>query len=458
MSKRRAANVEEHPKGSGRFRVRARINGKLKTIVGGLPEAEAEAAADAYQEVRAVDAVRAGVTVSQFGVGFLDRRERMGIRGIKTDRNRWALYVDKDELGGFPLATLERRDILEWLDRRHKLAHQTRKNALNLLRVALQEAVDRGLLEQNPARDVRVHRASAAKETDDLEGILWPEEQARLLATVPERDREVVAFSLFAGVRQSSQWWLRAEDCHGVHVFFRRHKNGRPRTLYLLDPAIEALQKSLARGSEWAFPAPMGGRRPKGIPPRGWHAWIKAAGIGRRVRWHDLRHTCATSLLAGWWGRKWSLDEVCDYMGHSSVKVTERYARKLAETQRSAVAGTKFPSGNGRGGNSAITLGSKALCKTVIRGFESRPRLPEKQAGSQALPTGDRELPGNSGDAWPDELIAAFAEQLARAEASAVRLGDPANRTERDAALRREIDDATDLPPEAADGKERDHG
>jgi hypothetical protein len=33
--------------------------------------------------------------------------------------------------------------------------------------------------------------------------------------------------------------------------------------------------------------------------------------IARTVRWHDLRHTCASSLVAGGWGPRWSLEEPC---------------------------------------------------------------------------------------------------------------------------------------------------
>jgi integrase len=374
------ANIEEHPKGSGLYRVRPRIDGKLRTVLSGVREAEALEAAAAYARLRDAEVVREGVTLTQFGVGFLDRRERKGLEAIESDRDRWSLYIDRDSIGAMPVSTLRRRDILDWLDRRSKLGHQTQKNALNLLRVALQEAVDRELLESNPARDVKVHRSSSRTETDSLEGILWPEEQAALLAVVPEPDRDEVEFALFSGVRQSSQWWLKAADCHGESVLVRKHKNGRPRTLHLLQPAQEALARALGRGKLWAFPAPRGGRRAKGkLPgaphckpkkePGDWQRWLRAAGITRRVRWHDLRHTCATSLLAGWWGgRKWTLDEVCDYMGHSSVKVTERYARKLQETQRKAVAETKFPGGNGSGGSSGDRSEPVRIAKPLYAG------------------------------------------------------------------------------------------
>jgi site-specific recombinase XerD len=32
-------------------------------------------------------------------------------------------------------------------------------------------------------------------------------------------------------------------------------------------------------------------------------------------------------LVSGQWGRKWSLEEVKAFLGHASVKTTERYAK-----------------------------------------------------------------------------------------------------------------------------------
>lgn len=55
-------------------------------------------------------------------------------------------------------------------------------------------------------------------------------------------------------------------------------------------------------------------------------SYLALVGITRRVRWHDLRHTCATNLVTGALGRKWALTEVQRVMGHSSVTITERYS------------------------------------------------------------------------------------------------------------------------------------
>ncbi len=72
------------------------------------------------------------------------------------------------------------------------------------------------------------------------------------------------------------------------------------------------------------FPTKRGYHRTK--PPKEWKKWLRAAGDHRRVRWHDLRHTCASFLLSGVVGRRWSMAELKEMLGHASVTTTERYA------------------------------------------------------------------------------------------------------------------------------------
>ncbi len=416
--RRLVANVEEHPKSSGKFRVRAREGEgrRLKTIASGLSKGEAEEVANAYQHVRATSELRDGVDLATFGIGFIDRRERKGVRGIETDRLYWAKHVDRDSIGKLPVATLARVDVIEWLDRRVALAYRTRVKLLNLLRVALDEAVDREILKANPARAVEVHRSSAASSKDDLEGILVPHEQKALVHAVPAAEQDAVAFALLTGLRQAEQWWLRWEDVFEDRIIVRRStgglppKGGKPREVYLL-PMARAVVERLSRRSEWVFPAARGGNRAYRKAPRGWATWLAAAGITRKVRWHDLRHTCATSLLAGWWGRKWTLDEVCKLLGHSSITVTERYARKLNETQRLAVLATpmqSFEQLSSPGGTGADLMRPKAASEPA---FVKRKSPVQVRSTAQLVSS----LPGeHAGNTESDEqaFLVALGEHL----------------------------------------------
>jgi len=408
------ASIEEHPKGSGRYRVRARVDGKLTTIGSKMRRAEAEERASAYTVLRNERVVRGRLTLGQFGVGFLDRRERAGVRGIRRDRDRWKNLIECDPIAEVSICQMTRRDVIEWRDRLHRrkgirsgrpLQPQTKRNALNLLRVALAEAVDRELLDANPARDVRFRRQLDDTTEEDLAGILAPEEQARLLVAIPhEQDRALAAFTLYTGARPAEVFWLESVDVHAAdgYVVLRYSedgqplKNGKPRKAHLLPGALEALTVAARQrhyGQPLVWPGPRGGQRVR--RPRWWRHWLRAAGIERDVRWYDLRHTCATSLLAGWWGRKWSLDEVSTMLGHSSTKITERYARRLDSTLAEAVKATKFPSSSQplivRPGEQQETSGASFRTRTGDLRFTKPQCLSDRAPakGARTIPYGN---------------------------------------------------------------------
>lgn len=335
MKRRRSGVVER--RSDGTYRVRARIDGKLKTLATGIAtEAEAQDVADAAETVRRErDGELPSLDLGAYGRSALDRRELAGVRGVKVERQRWN-YVLRHSLATLPVGAVRRVDVQRWLDELEGrgLAGQTLRNALNLLRAVLQDGVERGHAETNVARDVRVKRRARAS-LDELGGILRPEEQQRLLAAVPEGERRLVLFAMLTGLRQAEHWHLRWEDvqadCSAIIVRRSRKdkapKNGRPRRQPCM-PLVRRILEELPRTALWVFPTERGCRRDYRAPDD-WHQWVRDAGIDRRIRWHDLRHTCATSLLAGWWGERWPLEEVRRYLGHSSVQVTERYARLL---------------------------------------------------------------------------------------------------------------------------------
>lgn len=269
-------------------------------------------------------------------------RRRSQVRDWQNDEGRWELYIAPDPIASVPLSKLARRDAKAWLGRmqRRALKPQTTKNALTLLRVVCADAVESELLAVNPCVGLRVHRSQDAR-THETWTILDPDEQIALLRAVPSDERDMVAFALSTGLRNSELWSLRTADidldARLVTVRYskgdRPTKGGKIRRVPLFGVGLEAARVAVERGKVFAWPSPRTGERryPSSHPSR-WERWLVAAGITRSVRWYDLRHTCATSLLAGWWGRKWSIDEVRQMLGHGSVRMTERYTHLIDDT------------------------------------------------------------------------------------------------------------------------------
>jgi integrase len=321
-----------------------------------------------------------GLTLRAWGVIWLEQRELDGVRGIGTDRSRWRSHVEEAHFIDWPITSITRADVVRWLDElcskharpgrgqkttaKRRISKVTVRNTFNLLRACLRKALDRELVEVNVTADVKLPRETRGV-THEPWTYLVPAEQTALLTPPPEAaalmargEQLLVAYALGTSKRQGEIYNQKLVDVdrEGRRITVRygsegkATKSGKIRRLPLFGIALAALEEWLPmlatrpnpHGLLW--PLPSGARRQKGKPPKGWRAYLAAVGIvaetrhdGRKVRFHDLRHTGASSLVAGWWGRRWSLEEVRQLLGHSSVTVTERYAH-LADSALEAAA------------------------------------------------------------------------------------------------------------------------
>ena len=91
------------------------------------------------------------------------------------------------------------------------------------------------------------------------------------------------------------------------------------RTLPLSADAISVLmhQRRKTGSSEWVFPSPSGGPMSPDSVLHMLQRVLKRAGLPR-IRFHDLRHTCATMLCR----RKISLRDIQLWLGHSTYQTT----------------------------------------------------------------------------------------------------------------------------------------
>ena len=444
----------------GKFRSRGpALPDKTRPVIGVFDsEEEAHRACDAYALVLAQAKVT--MTLRQWGERYLDRRELdQKKRNIRTDRNRWKLHVATSPFADWPLCNIQRRDIKDWLaklghvdaqdvkardpEKRkttyrrkpRKLSAQTRKHCLNLLRKALDEAVDDELIPSNPAAGVEPPKIG------ELEfDYLTYEEQLKIeRCGADEADILRAKFAWGTGIRQFDQWALKLTDLRldrtDPDMVFWCHKLEKRVRVPLFGPALDAITRWLALLPEYAtenklglvFPTPSGCQRQKS-KNYGWHKLLAKAGVARPVKWHELRDTCATSLLSGWWGRAWRLEEVKEMLVHSSIEVTERYARLAPAALAQAARETRIAPGR-TAEPPQRDICHQSATAALTPSEASQPNLPARHVGLEPTIFGSggradrewlRELAGLRGRLMADSMAVIRAQ--ATGDPSAARL------------------------------------
>lgn len=369
--------VEQLP--SGAWRARIVVDGKRRTLGPFASREEAEAVLDEARRQIASGEVHpvGGTTVRGYLEEWADRRERE--RRWPESYRAMLPHLTSASWSTTPLKLLRRAELREWIAdfaRRPLMStgrspsHGTTKLVWAVLRRALQEALGEDRIDANPCLGVEVPRKATG--TDATWTYLTIDEQDRVLAAFEGEDRDAVAFTIGAGVRCGEFASIELRDVvafgSSPQIVVRyggpRHaptKSKRIRTVPLFGIALDAVRAQLARladrenprrllwpraNGEWRdLSHPLGTLYPNGRskPQCRWRLVVRALDLGRRVRWHDLRHTCASSLVAGWWGRAWRIEEVRDLLGHASVAETERYAHLAPSVLAEAASGTRGP-------------------------------------------------------------------------------------------------------------------
>jgi integrase len=371
--------VSRHADRYGRvtFHARATIDGKRRSL--GLHPTPEDASRAVEAALLLTRADGRGLTLAAYGERWLRERGTDGIhRAADKDTSTWRTHVATAHFAAFPLRRIARTDVHRWVKELlateatststtgrpgarvtertglgRKLGTQTIRNALGLLRRALGDAANEGLVGANPATGVRVPRRAADVETW---AYLTAAEIDRVLALrLRPEQRAIYTVAIYTGLRGGELWGLRwmdvVLDAERPEIVVARSyrgptKGGRVRRVPLFRQAREALEawrrEQPGIGAALVFPAEtdedgLAGCHAEGFDA-GWPRVRRLAGITRRVRFHDLRHTCGSHLVQGTWGRAWRLEEVREMLGHRSITTTERYAHMAPERLQGARA------------------------------------------------------------------------------------------------------------------------
>ncbi len=203
-----------------------------------------------------------------------------------------------------------------------KLANGTANKVLVFLRHSYNLAIDLKIagITENPAAKVKQF------EEQHKERYLTKLEAKRLMKAVEESKnihlKYIVRFLLLTGARRSEV--LRAEWSHIDYIrgvwTIPITKNKKIRKIPISPELQELIAEIPIISHKWLFPAKKTDTHYKDVNAAWYHARTKA-GL-QDVRMHDLRHSFASQLVNS--GQ--SLYVVQKLLGHSNLKMTQRYA------------------------------------------------------------------------------------------------------------------------------------
>jgi integrase/recombinase XerC len=236
--------------------------------------------------------------------------------------------------GGEGLSAVDARQLRAWLAALHArgLTPASIGRKLAAVRSCCRFLVRRGVLERNPAREVR-----GPRQPRKLVTFLPIDEATQLVdgravgGAARERDVAILELLYASGLRVSELSGLDVDALDRAEQTVRVLGKGRKeRIVPYGGAASRALARWLAVRGERRGPL-FTSARGRRLGVRSIHTIVRraarAAGLTRRVSPHTLRHTFATHLLDG--GA--DLRAIQELLGHSRLSTTQRYTHVGAE-------------------------------------------------------------------------------------------------------------------------------
>jgi integrase len=263
--------------------------------------------------------------------------------------------IDEDTIAGL-VADLHGRGLSGW----------TVRNILVPLGRILTSAVRRRLISENPMR--RLERRERPQVVHREMRVLQPAEIEALLAMATPKYRTLLAVAVFTGLRQSELLGLQWQDVdltgELLHVRRQLDRSGSyslpktPRALrtVVLMPSLASLLEQHRHDSAFRGPtdpvfATRTGRpmHHRNVSRRGLGVAVERAGLMTpgtpRPRFHDLRHTFASMLIA----QGLTVLYVSRQLGHTSAKMTlDTYAHLFDQAEHAQHARAKLEASFGR--------------------------------------------------------------------------------------------------------------
>ena len=264
--------------------------------------------------------------------------------------------------GSIQLGRVDRLDVQSWVSEMQSsgLSASRTRQAKQVLGALMGAAQDSGYIAKNPAARIKLPRETP-REMLHLSAV----QVESLVAAVPDVHRPLIYVLTYGGIRWGEAAALRRKHLRldrsrieiseslaevGGKLYFGSTKNYRRRSVSIPEFLVTSLRQTLSQEhavdlERLLFRSSRGHTlRNSNFRRRVWIPAVRDADVPDGLRIHDLRHTCASLLIAEGAHPK----VIQQHLGHSSINVTmdryghlfpsqmDEYAERLGTTKQRA--------------------------------------------------------------------------------------------------------------------------
>jgi integrase len=204
-------------------------------------------------------------------------------------------------------------------------------------------------LPRNPMADIERHRQ---RSTGDIEVFTVEEVLALVRAAGSEQDAAIYMAAAFTGLRRGELLALRWRDADFEASAIRVRasysggaltmpKSGRVRSVPMAPDVAQVLaqlgqREHFVSDDDLVFTGELGGYLDGSALRRRYDRALRSAGL-RPLRFHDLRHTFGTRMIA-----RADIRRVQEWMGHSDIQTTMKYLHYVPRHDDAALVADAF--------------------------------------------------------------------------------------------------------------------
>lgn len=288
-----------------------------------------------------IDRNRGRVRFGEFAATWLDSKVDIRRSSWVRDESYLRNHV-MPSFEGLPIGALTRADVQEWIRElgAKGLAPGTVRHCFRILRSIVEEAVDGKAIAESPCRRIALPRVEREEHL-----YLTPDEVRQLADVIDPQFRALALSAAYLGCRWGELAGLRREhldlqqgrvrivgsleEVSGIVRYVANTKTATSRRMLSIPSfLVTELRKHLdASGSgetlQFVFTSREGCfLRRNNFRRRHWKPAVMRAGLDEGLRFHDLRHTCASILISLGAHPK----EIQARLGHASITTTmDRY-------------------------------------------------------------------------------------------------------------------------------------